>query len=186
MFDEGDKDISIDDYKAVKYYRKACRLGSAKGCYFLGMMYGNGEGVNKDLNEALVYLDKGCSKGVSEACNNANTVRNILKNRFRGISKNKCYRISEYAPQKVCLEGTGGDACYAIKDYGLQRVCREGAKTDACYALKDYGLQRVCREGIRSNACYALKSYNMQKSCRNFSGSTTFWIILSYYGYYVH
>jgi len=186
MYDDGKEGVSIDNWQASKYYRKACDLGSAKGCAFLGMMYANGEGVSKDLNIAINYLDKGCSKGYQKACSNADTARNILKNRFRGAKKDSCYRIRQYGPQRVCLKGTGGDACYGLKDYGLQRVCKEGAGTDACYGLKDYAMQRVCREGIRSNACYAIKDYNIRSSCQNFSGSTEFWLILAHYGYYTN
>ena len=186
LYDEGKWDVPEDDSLALDYYKKACDLGDAKGCAYLGLMYGNGEGVDKDLHTALRYLDKGCGKGYQKACENADTVRRNLKNRFRGVRKEACYRINEYGPQRVCLEGTGGDACYGLKDYGLQRVCREGAKTDACYALKDYGMQRVCREGIRTDACYAIKDYKIQRSCQNFKGSTTFWLILAHYGYYVN
>ena len=186
IYDEGKQGISVDDGQAAIYYRKACDLGSAKGCAYLGLMYGNGEGVNRDLNTALYYLDKGCAKGHQKACENADAVRDSLKNMFRGARKDACYRISQYGPQRVCLEGTGGDACYGLKDYGLQRVCKEGAGTDACYGLKDYGMQRVCKEGVRSDACYALKDYTMQRSCQNFKGSTTFWLILAHYGYYVN
>jgi len=186
IYNNGKYGIEANNWQASKYYRKACDLGNAKGCTFLGIMYANGEGVNEDLNSALNYLKKGCSKGNKEACNGANSVRNMLKNQFRGAKKVSCYKINEYAPQRVCLEGTGGDACYGIKDYGLQRVCKEGAGTDACYGLKDYAMQRVCREGIRSDACYAIKNYNIRRSCQNFSGSTTFWLILAHYGYYTN
>jgi hypothetical protein len=104
---------------------------------------------------------------------------------FRGISKYKCYRISQYAPQKVCLEGTGGNACYALKDYALQKVCLEGAGTDACYAFSDYAKQQICLKGIRSDACYSISNnYQQQNSCMKFSGSTEFWLIFSSYGYY--
>jgi len=186
LYDEGRNGYAIDDYKAFSLYQKGCQLGSAKGCAYLGLMYANGEGVSKDLKSALQYLEEGCRKGHEKACSNAQEVRKTLSNAFRGIRKNDCYKIKEYGPQRVCLEGTGGDACYGIKDYGLQRVCREGAGGDACYGIKDYGMQRVCREGIGTDACYGLKDYNEQRSCQHFGGSTEFWLILTHYGYYTY
>ncbi len=186
IYDEGKYGIALDDTKAIEYYRKGCNLGSAKGCAYLGLMYANGEGTGRDLKTALHFLEKGCSKGYDKACENASSVRNDLKNAFRGVSKSMCYRIKQYGPQRVCLQGTGSDACYGLKDYGLQRVCLNGAGTDACYGLKDYAMQRICQKGIRSDACYGLKNYNQQRSCQTFSGSTEFWLILAHYGYYTN
>jgi len=185
-YDEGTHQFPLDNYKALTYYRKSCDLGLGVGCFNLGIMYANGEGTSRDRHQALRFLEKGCNKGFSNACSSASNIRNQLKNAFRGIRKNDCYRIKEYGPQRVCLEGTGGDACYGLKDYGLQRVCREGSGGDACYGLKDYGEQRVCREGIKTNACYGFKNYNRQRSCQNFNGSTTFWLIMTHYGYYTY
>lgn len=106
-------------------------------------------------------------------------------NGFRGISKDDCYKIRQYAPQRICLKGTGGDACYGLKNYGLQQVCLKGAGGDACYGLKDYASQKICQQGVRTDACYGVGSnYNKMKSCQNFKGSTEFWLIFSYYGYY--
>ncbi|GEM_PF-4189664 len=185
-YDEGTHQFPLDNYKALTYYKKSCDLGLGVGCFNLGVMYANGEGTSRDRHQALRFLEKGCSKGFSDACSSASNIRDQLKNAFRGIRKNDCYRIKEYGPQRVCLEGTGGDACYGLKDYGLQRVCREGSGGDACYGLKDYGEQRVCREGIKTNACYGFKNYNRQRSCQNFNGSTTFWLIMTHYGYYTY
>ena len=185
-YDEGKHNYPIDDYKAITFYRKSCDFGSAVGCSNLGLMYANGEGTSKDLHTALRFLDKGCNKGNSNACSNASEVRNTLKNAFRGIRKNDCYKIKEYGVQQVCLNGTGGNSCYGLKNYGLQKVCLDGTGGSACYALKDYGEQRVCRDGIRSSACYAIKGYNRQRSCQNFHGSTAFWLIFSHYGYYTY
>jgi len=184
-YEKGKSGVSADVYEAIRYYKKACNLNYAKGCRYVGIMYANGKSVSRDLQNALYYLRKACNKNDNESCSDASKVRNMLANEFRGVSKNKCYQLSNYGVQNICLKGTGGSECYGLKDYGIQRVCKEGAGGDACYGLKDYGMQRVCKEGIRTDACYSLKDYNMQNSCRNFSGSTTFWLILATHGYYV-
>jgi TPR repeat protein len=36
-----------DDFKAFKFYQKACDLNDSSGCSFLGLMYGKGKGVKQ-------------------------------------------------------------------------------------------------------------------------------------------
>ncbi len=112
--------------------------------------------------------------------------REYASNGFRGVSKNQCYRMSEYGPQQVCLNGTGGNACYGLKDYGLREMCLNGAGGNACYGIKNYAFRETCLKGIRSDACYAFTDYNKSNSCRKFSGSTEFWIIFASFGYYTY
>jgi uncharacterized protein len=183
-YDHGKLGVAENNAKEAEYYRKACKLGSSKSCYNLGIMYANGEGMRRDLHQALSYLERGCDKGYERACGTVPKIREGLENAFRGTRRSKCYSIKEYGLRQVCLEGTSGNACNALQDYALQRVCREGAGTDACYGLKKYAMQRICKEGIGGNACYGLHDYTMQQSCKKFKGSTTFWILMSHYGYY--
>jgi TPR repeat protein len=35
--------VSQDNFKAVKFFQKACDLNSGGGCYFLGFMYEKGK-----------------------------------------------------------------------------------------------------------------------------------------------
>jgi hypothetical protein len=101
---------------------------------------------------------------------------------FRGISKDKCYRISEHAPMQVCLRGLKIDSCGILKSYPLQQVCRYGTYGNC--ASFGYSMRKVCEQGVRSSACDGISDYNKRKSCQSFSGSTEFWLILSSYGYY--
>jgi TPR repeat protein len=39
--------VKQDDFKAVKFYQKACDLNSGDGCSFLGLMYGKGKGIKQ-------------------------------------------------------------------------------------------------------------------------------------------
>ncbi len=38
--------------KATQYYKKACVSKESLGCFNLGVLYQNGEGVEKDLKKA--------------------------------------------------------------------------------------------------------------------------------------
>ena len=44
--------------EAVKWLRKAAKKNCAEACYQLGICYENGEGVNRDLNEAEGWFRK--------------------------------------------------------------------------------------------------------------------------------
>ncbi|GAA8679906.1 hypothetical protein Kyoto142A_02470 [Helicobacter pylori] len=49
-----------DFSKARKYFEKACELNSSSGCNFLGFLYKNGQGVEKDLIKATYFYSKAC------------------------------------------------------------------------------------------------------------------------------
>lgn len=48
----------------------ACRLGEGSACNWLGVTYGDGRGVPKDVARALPLLDRGCEQGFGMACAN--------------------------------------------------------------------------------------------------------------------
>ena len=47
MHDKG-KGVKQDDFKALKFYQKACGLNFSGGCSQLGLMYEKGKGVKQD------------------------------------------------------------------------------------------------------------------------------------------
>ncbi|MRJ06829.1 MAG: hypothetical protein C6I01_04850, partial [Epsilonproteobacteria bacterium] len=55
--------------KALHLFQKACQLGSAEGCYSVGLLLFDGtRGVKKDWKRALPYLEKGCKLGEGLSC----------------------------------------------------------------------------------------------------------------------
>ncbi|MES1188346.1 MAG: tetratricopeptide repeat protein [Myxococcales bacterium] len=48
----------------------ACRLGEGSACNWLGVTYGDGRGVTKDVARALPLLERGCEQGFGMACAN--------------------------------------------------------------------------------------------------------------------
>jgi TPR repeat protein len=60
--------VAQDDYKAAKLYRKACNNGHAFSCTWLGWMYSEGKGVEKNLEEAKRLYKKACDKKDAEGC----------------------------------------------------------------------------------------------------------------------
>ncbi|NOJ64839.1 sel1 repeat family protein [Helicobacter pylori H13-1] len=57
-----------DFSKARKYFEKACDLKDSRGCGALGLLYENGESVEKNLTKATQYASKTCKLGVQEIC----------------------------------------------------------------------------------------------------------------------
>ena len=54
--------------KAYRIYEKACALGEARGCYYVGMALLKGEVVGKDLVRARQLWKRACEDGNAEAC----------------------------------------------------------------------------------------------------------------------
>ncbi|GAA7831099.1 tetratricopeptide repeat protein [Helicobacter pylori] len=57
-----------DFSKARKYFERACGLNNGRGCNNLGVLYRDGQGVEKDLTKADQYISKACKLGDQEAC----------------------------------------------------------------------------------------------------------------------
>ena len=49
--------------KGIEYHEKRCDAGDAMYCGLLGSMYSGGDGVEKDISKAIIYLDKSCNLG---------------------------------------------------------------------------------------------------------------------------
>jgi TPR repeat protein len=44
--------VKQDDFKALKFYQKACGLNNGTGCFNLGLSYEEGRGVRKSNTKA--------------------------------------------------------------------------------------------------------------------------------------
>jgi hypothetical protein len=56
------------DEGAIRFYRKACEGGDARGCDSLGKLYEKGLGVAQDSSQARAYYQKACENGDSQGC----------------------------------------------------------------------------------------------------------------------
>lgn len=65
----GIKSYEKQDFsKARRYFEKACDLNNGGGCSNLGVLYQNGQGVEKDLIKAAYFYTKACKLGYKKAC----------------------------------------------------------------------------------------------------------------------
>ena len=69
MYEKG-KGVKQDDFKALKFYQKACDLNDSSGCSNLGFMYEKGKGVRKSNPKALKYYGKACDLELVLGCKN--------------------------------------------------------------------------------------------------------------------
>ena len=77
LFIKGYNAYKNDDYEnAIKYNKKACDLNDSYGCFILGNMYGQGQGVRKDINKALEFYGKACDLESEKGCQNYARLKN--------------------------------------------------------------------------------------------------------------
>lgn len=56
-FDKGVEAVQARDYKGAKvHFERACEGEIAEGCYALGMLYYNGQGVKKNYHQAKAFF----------------------------------------------------------------------------------------------------------------------------------
>jgi len=91
--------------KAAKLYTKACDGGIMEGCYNLGVLYSNGDGVRQDKQKAVKLYSKACDSGIMEGCFNLG----ILYYYGKGIHQDK--QKAKQLFRKAC-------------DGGLQSGCK--------------------------------------------------------------
>ena len=56
--------------KAFEPFKKACDSGNMRGCFNLGIMYDNGNGVEKNEQKAVELYKKACDGGNMDGCRN--------------------------------------------------------------------------------------------------------------------
>lgn len=61
--------ISENYKKALELFEKAADKKDTYAQYYLGVMYKNGQGVDKNDNKAKEYFKKSCDNGLEKACN---------------------------------------------------------------------------------------------------------------------
>ncbi|WP_149721957.1 tetratricopeptide repeat protein [Campylobacter concisus] len=90
-----------DYQKAAELLQKACDGGDAMGCYSLGFLYQNGQGVKQDYQKAAELYQKGCDGRNAGGCSNLG----VLYQNGQGVKQD--YQKAAELYQKAC-DGGGG------------------------------------------------------------------------------
>lgn len=64
--------------EAAEFYDRACERThepDVRGCYFLGLLYANGYGVDGDPRRAVQLAERACDEGLQQACEHLPTLR---------------------------------------------------------------------------------------------------------------
>ncbi|WP_324659685.1 tetratricopeptide repeat protein [Helicobacter pylori] len=65
----GIKSYEKQDFsKARKYFERACGLNNGGGCNGLGVLYKDGQGVEKNLTKAAYFYSKACELKEGDGC----------------------------------------------------------------------------------------------------------------------
>lgn len=57
-----------DHADAMKYYESACKYGFPRGCSVAGMVYLEGQGIEKNIEKGVQYLSEACRQDRGESC----------------------------------------------------------------------------------------------------------------------
>ena len=84
---------------AERRYQQACDRGDMLGCNELGVMYGTGEGVAKDLARAATLYQRACDGGEMWGCVNLG----VMYGTGEGVARDRPRAIDLY--QQACDGG---------------------------------------------------------------------------------
>ncbi len=121
--DEGVAAYKRGDYAtALREWRPLAEQGNANAQFFLGLMYGNGEGVPQDYAKALQWWRKAAEQGVAGAQYNLG----IMYDNGRGVPQDSAKALQWY--RKAAEQG------YAKAQYNLGIMYGNGRGVPQDYA----------------------------------------------------
>jgi Sel1 repeat len=139
----------------VQRNQKGCDGGDAQGCFNLGLMYANGEGVTQDKARAAQLFQQACDGGDVDGCRDLG----LMYHRGDGVpqDKAKATRLFQRAARIVrerCAPNEWTRSCiYRIEDHVFEESHLVGlaqhGDTHIAYLLTDDGHLWEVRQGQR-------------------------------------
>ena len=130
-----------DQKRALDYFRKACDLGFAVGCYDAATRYKNGGGspVPVDPEQYFALMQRGCEMGYPPACLEAGK----LQRDGDGIEKNETRGAAMlYATWRLTKRTRGNVSFTTLQDKNGKPVARDTATMPTGALLAGYHLDR--------------------------------------------
>ncbi|GAA9424234.1 hypothetical protein HpHA283_04050 [Helicobacter pylori] len=125
------RDKLVNKQEVFQYFSKACELNSGSGCNALGVLYGDGRGIEKDLTKATQYYSKACDLNNDYGC----STLEAMQYQGKVAVKNEKQAMKKF--EKACKLGFK-EVCEMVTYKGL---CELGHK-EAC---EIFSLEVLCR-----------------------------------------
>lgn len=110
LFNLGIKNYEKQDFsKARKYFEKACDLNNGGGCNGLGVLYKDGQGVEKNLTKVAYFYSKACELKDGWGC----SFLGMLYYNWDGVKQDSKKAVALF--EKACKLGYK-KACEMIKE----------------------------------------------------------------------
>jgi TPR repeat protein len=143
-----DGELPEADIRGALLFERACLLGDAEGCGYLGLAHLQGRGVERDQQRAAHLLDQACREGADVGCV---FWAEMLRD---GLVEGGGDEVLERAVS-LFTEGCDGGQGRACHDLGLAYASGEGLEQDQEQALAHFeracqlGFLEGCRQGSR-------------------------------------
>jgi hypothetical protein len=124
-------DVTVTPSDPVHIYNSACALKDANACYGLGVLYQDGEGLDKDLKRAKFYFKSACDAKSGRACSELGNLNNDPFLLEKGCSLNDAFGCRLYGVQIQKTDSSKASAAF-------KSACDSGDPY-ACFALASLG-----------------------------------------------
>lgn len=126
IYQDGSGDVRPDVNRAIKWFEKAGVLGTYAAYHHLGVMFGNGNGVNIDHKKAAEYYGKAAEVGFAGSQNN------LGWSYYKGEGVAKNYGLAIYWITRSAEQGEP----FAYSSLGEMRLYAHGFPADDIEAFK--------------------------------------------------
>ena len=154
------KDESLRDHnKAMKYFKEAALKGSGEAAYYVGRAYVNGEGVPKDMPEAIVWLKYAADHGDEDALKNLAAYYSSPAKHELEFSKEDTVAILEKGSDVSCAY------CYGLmKDYEKGKYGTVDHDKANAYCAKFFKIRNETGEELNIDAKQGLIAIRNNRS----------------------
>ncbi|CAK9069950.1 unnamed protein product [Durusdinium trenchii] len=114
MLHDGDSLGRRDPYGAFEWYLAAAKQGSATGQFLVGLAYTNGDGVEKNISEASVWLSHAAAQGSSNFAKASKAMYNLAIAYREGLGIAPDLQQAFYWCRKAAEEGNHDKAMFNL------------------------------------------------------------------------
>ena len=144
VYYHGERGIKQDKDEGLKWFHRAMKEGSGRAAYILGVAYEHGDGVDKDIDKAIEYYQKGGDLGDAHSFHSAGIL--LVK---KGMLEEAALH---YRKAAMCGLSDNNILDYIRHEYKAGIITKE----EYAYTLREH--QAACNE-MKSEGRDAYKQY---------------------------